>query len=118
MMNERGKSDRPVVPEKSSNKASTAAAERMEGRDLAKGNLQQQNASRTQCRKHDVPRALERVRERPEGVIPHKRHHLRQEPDAGNPLVRICAGGTEQSVSLPRPPLLEPSLHVSRCTAS
>jgi hypothetical protein len=30
------------------------------------------------------------------------RHHLRQEPDADNPLVRICAGG-EQSRSLPRP---------------
>src|SRR5579884_634408 len=30
------------------------------------------------------------------------RHHLRQEPCAGNPLARIRAGGTEQSVSLPR----------------
>src|SRR5690606_18576646 len=25
------------------------------------------------------------------------RHYLRQEPDAGKPLVRICAGGYEQS---------------------
>src|SRR5271166_3306922 len=33
---------------------------------------------------------------------PSARHHLRQEPYAGNPLVRIRAGGTEQSVSLPR----------------
>jgi hypothetical protein len=33
---------------------------------------------------------------------PCARHNLRQEPYAGNPLVRICAGGTEQSVSLPR----------------
>ena len=33
---------------------------------------------------------------------PSARHHLRQEPDAGNPLVRICAGGTEKPVSLPR----------------
>ena len=28
---------------------------------------------------------------------PHGRHHLRQEPDAGNPLVRIRGGGCEQS---------------------
>ena len=35
--------------------------------------------------------------------VPGARHYLRQEPDAGNPLVRICAGGTKQFVSLPRP---------------
>ncbi len=35
---------------------------------------------------------------------PCARHHLRQEPSAGNPLAGICAGGTEQSVSLPRHP--------------
>jgi hypothetical protein len=34
MMNERGKSDRPVVPVKSSNKAGQPAAEGMEGRGL------------------------------------------------------------------------------------
>ena len=62
MMNEHGKSDRPVVPEKSPNKAGTAEAEGMEGRGLAKGNLQQQNASRTQSRE-DAPNALERVRQ-------------------------------------------------------
>ena len=28
---------------------------------------------------------------------PHGRHHLRQEPDAGKPLVRIRGGGCEQS---------------------
>ena len=38
MMNERGKSDRPVVPAKSPNKAGQPAAEGMEGRGLAKGN--------------------------------------------------------------------------------
>src|SRR5690606_41117133 len=31
------------------------------------------------------------------------RHYLRQEPDAGKPLVRICAGGYEQSWFLLRP---------------
>jgi hypothetical protein len=62
MMNERGKSDRPVVPVKSSNKAGQPAAEGMEGRGLTKGNLQQQNASRTQSRNH-APSALERIRQ-------------------------------------------------------
>ena len=35
-------------------------------------------------------------------LAPSARHYLRQEPYAGNPPVRIRAGGTEQSVSLPR----------------
>ena len=62
MMNEPGKSDRPVVPEKSPNKAGQPVAEGMEGRGLAKGNLPQQNASRTQSR-DGAPSALERVRQ-------------------------------------------------------
>ena len=62
MMNGPGKSDRPAVPEKSPNKAVQSAAEGMEGRGLAKGNLQQQNASRTPSRT-DAPSALERVRQ-------------------------------------------------------
>jgi len=62
MKNERGKSDKPTLPEKSSNKAGASAAEGAEGRGLAKGNLRQQNAFRTQCR-GDVHSALERVRE-------------------------------------------------------
>src|SRR6266571_4064760 len=62
MRNEHGKSDRPVVPAKSPNKAGQPAAEGMEGRGLTKGNLPQQNASRTPSRK-DAPSALERVRQ-------------------------------------------------------
>ncbi len=62
MTNERGKSDRLVVPEKSPNKVGQQAAEEMEGRSLTKGNLRQQNASRTQSRS-DVPSALERIRQ-------------------------------------------------------
>jgi RNA-directed DNA polymerase len=50
MMNEHGKSDRPIVPGKSPNKVRTPMAEEMEGRGLAKGNLSQQNAPRTQSR--------------------------------------------------------------------
>ena len=62
MMNEHGKSDRSVVPVKSPNKAGQPAAEGMEGRGLTKGNLPQQNASRTPSRT-DAPSALERVRQ-------------------------------------------------------
>jgi hypothetical protein len=60
MMNEHGKSDRPVVPAKSPNKAGQPAAEGMEGSGLTKGNLPQQSASRTPSRE-DAPSALERV---------------------------------------------------------
>src|ERR1700722_19798074 len=62
MTNESGKSDRPVVPEKSPNKAGQPVAEGMEGRGLAKGNQPQQNASRTPSRE-DALSALERVRQ-------------------------------------------------------
>ena len=62
MMNEHGKSDSPVVPTKSPNKAGAPAAEGMEGRGLAKGNPRQHNALRTQGR-DGAPSALERVRQ-------------------------------------------------------
>lgn len=70
-MNERGKSDRPIVPSKPANKRSVASqpggcdatrpAEPVEGRGLAKGNSDQPNRSRTQCRQ-DLQSALDRVR--------------------------------------------------------
>ncbi len=60
MMNGYGKSDSPIVPEKSPNKA--LAAEGMEGRGLAKGNPLEHEASRTQGRT-GAPSALERVRQ-------------------------------------------------------
>ena len=62
MTNGPGKSDRPTVPVKSPNNAGQPAAEGMEGRGLAKGNLPQQNASRTPSRT-DALSALERVRQ-------------------------------------------------------
>lgn len=62
MMHGPGKSDSPVVPGKSPNKASREAAEGMEGRGLAKGNSPEQNAPRTQGR-NGAPSALERVRQ-------------------------------------------------------
>ena len=61
MMDGHGKSDRPIVPEKSSNKAPRGAAEGVEGRGLAKGNSREQHALRTQGRV-SVHSALERVR--------------------------------------------------------
>src|SRR6201988_761764 len=57
-----GKSDSSVVPEKSPNKVGQPVAEGMEGRGLAKGNLPQQNASRTPSR-NGAPSALKRVRQ-------------------------------------------------------
>src|SRR6202021_2209226 len=62
MTNGLGKSDSPVVPGKFPNNAGQPAAEGMEGRGLAKGNLPQQNASRTPSRSN-APSALERVRQ-------------------------------------------------------
>ena len=61
-MNEHGKSDRPVVPEKLPNKAGQPVAEGVEGRGLAKGNSGEQNAPRTQSRS-SAPSALDRVRQ-------------------------------------------------------
>jgi RNA-directed DNA polymerase len=62
MMHGRGKSDRGVVPTKSPNKAPSGAAEAREGRLRAKGNLDEQTASRTQ-RRVDASSALDRIRQ-------------------------------------------------------
>jgi len=62
MMNGRGKSDSSVVPAKSLNNAEGPAAEATEGRELAKGNLPECHALRTQGRE-STPSALERVRQ-------------------------------------------------------
>ncbi len=64
-MNGRGKSDRPIVPAKPSNKdavAATASAEGVEGRGRPKGNSVEQNRSRAQIRS-DLQSAFDRVRE-------------------------------------------------------
>jgi retron-type reverse transcriptase len=62
MMNGRGKSDSPIIPRKSPNKAEGPAMEAREGRGLAKGNSPERNAFRTQGRE-DASSALERVRQ-------------------------------------------------------
>jgi RNA-directed DNA polymerase len=59
-----GKSDRPVVPTRRSNNVESSTAESVEGRGLAKGNTDEQNARRTQRREVGAPSALDRVRRR------------------------------------------------------
>ena len=69
MKNGHGKSDKLVVPEKLLNKvgAQTApAAERVEGRGLAKGNTQEQTSRRAQDRER-LQHALERIRKAVQG---------------------------------------------------
>ncbi len=61
MMNDRGRSDRFIVPEKSSNKADNPAAEAMEGRDRAEGNPAKRNKLWTQHQDRLLS-ALARVR--------------------------------------------------------
>jgi len=64
-MNGRGKSDRPIVPAKPSNKdavCATASAEGVEGRGRPKGNSVEQTRSRAQIRS-DLQSALDRVRQ-------------------------------------------------------
>src|SRR5207247_10176397 len=58
-----GKSDRPIVPTKSPNKAGRPEAEAAEGRGLTKENVDRQNTPRTQSRNDGVPSALDRVRQ-------------------------------------------------------
>src|SRR5438552_18818246 len=60
MMNDRGKSDRSVVPEKLPNKADSHAAEVVEGRDRAKGNPAKRDKPWT-LSQPGLPSALERV---------------------------------------------------------
>ncbi|HEV2713969.1 MAG TPA: group II intron reverse transcriptase/maturase [Terriglobales bacterium] len=60
MMNDRGKSDRSVVPEKLPNNADNHAAEVVEGRDRAKGNSSKRDKPWT-LSQEGLPSALERV---------------------------------------------------------
>src|SRR5687767_7914859 len=61
MMNDRGKSDRSIVPEKQPNKADSHAAEAAEERDRAKGNPAKPNKRWTPSQ-GSLPKGLERVR--------------------------------------------------------
>ena len=90
MMNDHGKSDQSVVPEKLPNKADNHAAEVVEERDWAKGNsakrakpLDTEPDGFAQCAGASRTSALSSSVD------------LRQEPDMGNLYVRIRAGGGE-----------------------
>jgi len=61
-MNDRGKSDPPIVPGKRPNKPGRPGAEAVEGRGGAKGTADQQSTGRTQSRE-TVSQALACVRE-------------------------------------------------------
>ena len=90
MMNDNRKSDSCVVPKKPANKpAPEAGAESVEGRRLVKGNELENDKSRTPRRKQGLP-VFERIR-----LALVNRRHLRQEPDAVTPQVRICGGGAQ-----------------------
>jgi hypothetical protein len=62
-MNDGGKSDKPIVPGKPTNKgqAASSPAERVEGRGLAKGNSVERTRFWTQ-RQIDLRHALDRIR--------------------------------------------------------
>jgi RNA-directed DNA polymerase len=63
MMDDRGKSDSPIVPEKLSNNAGASAAEGVEGRGLVERNATTHSTPRTQSRKNVVNPVLDRIRQ-------------------------------------------------------
>ena len=92
MMHEREKPDPAVVAVKPVNNAERSAAESVEPRAGAAGNVSQQSTHRAQNRVC-VSQALERIRQAANTLC---RHHPRWEPYAGKPHVRFCAGGAQK----------------------
>src|SRR5258708_12359619 len=93
MMYDREKSDPAIVAVKPTNKAGQPAAELVEPRAGAEGNVSQQSTGRAQYRE-TVSQALKRIR----NFVRISRRavtHPRWEPYARIGLVRICAGGRE-----------------------
>ena len=98
-----GKSDGFVVPAKSSNKAGGAppAAERMEGRSPAKGNLLTRHSYRTQSRT-ELPQVRQRVRR----ALCARALSLAARARCGNSARRDpCGGAVGSHRPLPRQPL-------------
>ena len=91
MMYDREKSDPAIVAVKPTNKAGQPAAELVEPRAGAEGNVSQQSTGRAQYR-GTVSQALRRIRQFV-GISRHAVTHPRWEPYARIGLVRICAGG-------------------------
>ena len=90
MMHGHEKSDSAIVAMKPPNKAGQPAAEAVERRAEAKENASRCHTCRTQGWE-SVPQAPERVRKAAGPAV----NHPRWEPYAGNPHVRICAGGAQ-----------------------
>src|SRR5258707_12097942 len=100
MMYVRENSDAAIVAVKPTNKTGQPAAELVEPRAGAEGNVSQQSTGRAQYR-GIVSQALKRIR----NFVRISRRavtHPRWEPYARIGLVRICAGGARQLASLPR----------------
>ena len=97
------KSDEVVVPRKRSNKGRRLPAEIVEGRASPEGNSRQAAVVRTLSRVATSIR-LAAVRRRVRGFTACRpTFDLREEPGALAAHAGICAGGGEQSSSLPRP---------------
>src|SRR5215472_16792549 len=97
MMHGHEKSDSAIVATKPPNRAGRPAAEAVERRAEAKENASRCCTRRTQGRESVSP-APERV---PTGARPAVKHP-RWEPYTGKLHVRFCAGGAQQSASLPQ----------------
>ena len=97
MMNDGGKSDKPIVPEKAANKerGRPRSAEWLEERGLAKGNAGEQTRFWTHGQ-IDLQHALDRIRK-----AATMRYYPRQEPSAGIPHAGICTGGRPKGRFLP-----------------
>ena len=112
-MNERGKSDGPIVPKTPANDGAAArhdgshprdaSVEQVEGRGPDQGNSLRGSEDRTR-RRESLQAALERIRQaasRDTVSLPTPgRHDPRQEPGAVVPHAGICPGGTPHGVSL------------------
>ena len=91
MMHDREKSDPVIVAVKLTNKAGQPAAELVEPRAGAEGNVHQQSTGRAQYRE-TVSQALKRMRHVAR-ILRSAVTHPRWEPYARIGPVRICAGG-------------------------
>src|ERR1700693_6314905 len=98
MMHGRGKSHEAIVALKPANKAERSAAEQVERRAEAKGNVCQRSRAGLSTGL-GVLSSLVRIRTIASAMA---RLDPRWEPYAGKLHVRICAGGEEQSSSLVR----------------
>src|SRR5438105_12380703 len=99
------KSDGCIVPMKPRTMPSDIGGGDGGGKAAGRGEGKLQRMSRTQRRKRHVTEQRAHGSELYGYPIPRRpiTFDLRQEPDAGKLHVRICAGGEEQSSSLPRP---------------